>query len=144
MNCCTNCFNDKEIIGFIFTNSTAKGTCDFCATIDVPLVDARELEEMFQPIIALFRTVARLDIAVPEKKLLRQKVQDMWNFFRLPEANHQQLLVAILRDSIPANDPVLNEPVEIEVLFNPALMATYTKKNGRILQKKLNIKTDFF
>jgi hypothetical protein len=144
MNCCTNCFNDKEIIGFIFSNSTEKGTCDFCTASDVPLVDARELEELFQPVISLFKTVASIGVAVPEERQLHQKMQDIWSLFKLPEPSHQSLLTAILSDSISAGDPLLNEPVEIEVLFNPDLAGDVHEKKWENFAEEIKFKNRFF
>lgn len=119
MNCCTQCFTDKEIIGFILTNTTETGVCDFCAQTNVPVIDARELEEQFLQVVSVFKPVADLGIAVQEEKLLRQKLQEIWNIFNLPEIQQQVLLSTILSGSIPADDRLLVEAVELEVLVNP-------------------------
>src|SRR5580693_2830908 len=115
MNCCTNCFNDKEIIGFIFSNSTEKGDCDFCDGKDLQLIDARELEELFQPIIALFKKISELGITVIEEKLIHQKVQETWKIFKIADdIVLKALFASIVSDSLPADAPLLNSPVEIE------------------------------
>lgn len=142
MNCCTNCFDDKEIIGFILSNSTETGKCDLCGTTNVNLINPRELGEQFLPVISVFKTIGELGITVSEEKLLRQKLQDTWNIFRLPEDRHQVILAAILSDSFPDNDPLLTQPVELEVMVNPTLagaiheqkwdsFANEIKKNNR-------------
>lgn len=145
MKCCVHCFSDKEIIGFIYSNSTETGDCDGCAAKGVELIDARELEELFQPVISLFKPIAVLGITVLEEQCLHQKIQDSWKVFNLPdESTTKKLLTAIVANSISANDQLLNEPVEIELLFKPGAVADVHEKNGKVLQKKLNLKTAFF
>jgi hypothetical protein len=145
MNCCTNCFNDKEIIGFIYSNSTESGNCDFCGTTATQIIDARELEELFQPVSLLYKTVAELRIVVAEEKLLHQKIQETWNIFRLKEDKVvRRLLSAILQDAMPPNSPLLNEPVEIEVLFNPALSTDLHEKKWENFAEEIKYKNRFF
>jgi hypothetical protein len=145
MNCCTNCFNDKEIIGFIYLYSTEKGDCDFCDAVNTEIIDPRELEEQFQPIISLFKPITDLGIAVPEERLLHQKVQDIWKIFKLPnEAAVNSLLNAILADSIPNADPLLNSAVEIEVLFSSALPGDEHEKKWENFAEEIKYKNRFF
>lgn len=144
MNCCTNCFKDKEIIGFIDT-SMETGNCDYCGSTDIKIIDARELEELFQPLIALFKTIASLGIAVSEENLLHQKIQEVWNIFKLPEeSSRQALLIAILADSIPANDSLFTKPVEIEILLSPTLAGDIHEKKWENLAEEIKYKNRFF
>jgi len=145
MNCCTNCFNDKEIIGFIFSNSTEKGNCDFCTGKDVQIIDARELEELFQPIIALFKTITDLGITVPKEKLIHQKIQENFAIFKLhDDFSIKALLTAIVSDSLPADHPLLNLPVEIEIMFDPAFSTDAHEKKWETFANEIKYNNRFF
>ncbi|MGI8583944.1 MAG: RES family NAD+ phosphorylase [Chitinophagaceae bacterium] len=145
MNCCTNCFNDKEIIGFIYSNSTESGNCDCCGSTATQIIDARELEELFQPVISLFKPIAELGIVVTEEKLMHQKIQEVWKIFKLPDDHTvKTLLTTILSDIIPHTDPLLNLPVEIEVLFSSTLAGDLHEKKWDNFAKEIKYKNRFF
>ncbi len=78
MNCCVNCFNDKELIGFIYSNSTEQGDCNFCNSKDTQVIDCRELQELFQPITLLFKTELELGIVISRGKLMHQKISILY------------------------------------------------------------------
>lgn len=144
MKCCVNCFNDKEVIGFIYSNATETGDCDCCSAKAVRLIDARELEELFQPVVSLFKPVSVLGLKVPEEKYLHQKIQDSWNVFKLPEAGIKDLLAAIVAGSIPDGDPLLNEAVEIELLYKPGAAADVHEKKWENFAEEIKFKNRFF
>jgi hypothetical protein len=145
MNCCTNCFNDKELIGFIIEYSTEKGTCDFCVATDVQLIDTRELGELFQPLLDLFKTIGELSITVAEEKLFHQKVQELWKIFKdSDDASIKKILVSILSDIVPETDPLLTLPVEIAVLFDPALATDLHEKKWENFAEEIKYKNRFF
>jgi hypothetical protein len=144
MDCCINCFNDKEIIGFIYSNSTRIGNCAFCGNDGVDLIDAIELEELFQPLISLFKTVVELNINVPVGREMHQKIQDVWNVFKLPEDRSKVLLSSILADIIPGDSVLLNSSVEIEVFFSPALAGDLHEKKWENFADEIRSKNRFF
>lgn len=145
MKCCTNCFNDKEIIGFILSNSTETGNCLLCNMTNVSLVEARELEELFQPVLFLFKTIKELGISVPVEKTIYQKIQDNWNIFRLsdPKRGHD-LLCAIVSGLIPHTDSLLNEPVEIEAMFKSGLISDIHEKKWENFAEEIKFKNRYF
>ncbi|HEY8688300.1 MAG TPA: RES family NAD+ phosphorylase [Chitinophagaceae bacterium] len=145
MNCCTNCFTDKEIIGFILSNSTEIGNCDFCDSKDVQIIDARELEESFQPIIALFKPVADLGVIITEEKLLYENIQERWKIFKLPTPQLiKKLLSEIFSSSFSENDVLFNSPVEIELLFNQQLVFDFHEKKWENFAEEIKYKNRFF
>jgi len=118
MNCCDNCFNDKEIKGFIFSNSTQTDKCDFCNTENANVIDPRELEELFQPVINLFRPIGALYIKGPQPMLLHERIQKQWKIFNFSDLGIiKRLLAEIVSGLYQEKDLFLNSPVEIEVLF---------------------------
>jgi hypothetical protein len=122
MNCCDNCFKDTEIKGFIFSNSIQPGKCDFCQAEDANIIDPRELEELFQPVINLFRPIKGLSIKVPQPKLLHERLQEQWKIFNFSDLSIiKRLLAEIVSGLYPERDPLLNSPVEIGVLFQKSL-----------------------
>lgn len=54
MNCCTSCFKDYNFIGHIESYKISNGTCDFCESSNVSLLDCSELADFIQPYISLF------------------------------------------------------------------------------------------
>lgn len=52
--CCSNCFIDIEIKSFINSNSFKIGTCDFCSTEDIELVETSELEDLFFGLLEIY------------------------------------------------------------------------------------------
>lgn len=144
MNCCINCFNDPEVTGFIRSNSTATGACDFCGSTGVQLVNTVELEELFQPIALCFKTCATLGI--PDSgRLMHQKIQDTWKMFRNPdEAVNKNLLGEIINHIIPAGDPLLESSVEIAVLTAPGLAGDVHEQKWENFATEIKSKNRFF
>lgn len=144
MTCCNNCFADKEIIGFIFSNSTATGICQTCGTAGAYLVDARELEESFQPVINLFKPVSQIGIVVTAPKLLQEKFQENWKTFRLPMPAASNLLKSIMADSLSPGDLIFTEAVEIEQLFTPSLAGDIHEKKWESFADEIKTRNRFF
>src|SRR5690242_12265319 len=145
MKCCTNCFHDKEIIGFILSNSTEKGDCTWCNSSDVSLVEARELEELFEPVVFLFKTIKELGVSVPVEKTIFHKIQDNWNIFRLPDPAHgQALLCDIVSALLPSTDPLLNEPVEIEAMYKLGAISDIHEKKWENFAEEIKFKNRYF
>jgi hypothetical protein len=129
MYCCSNCFTDTELIGFIFSNTTETATCDFCGTENTKVIDPRELEELFQPIISLFKPVSEIGIKVTEGRLFHEKIQDNWHIFRIPDLNViKQLVSTILSGIYKEDDSFLNDPVEITILSKLNTAEIHEKK----------------
>lgn len=145
MYCCTNCFTDKEIIGFIYSNSTEVGNCPFCKSTNVQLIDARELEELFQPIISLFKPISFLGIKVEDEKHLYQKIQETWKIFNSAyDIDIRDMLVTIFSDSLPSDDPLLNEAVEIELHYKAGVVADVHEKKWENFAEEIKFKNRYF
>lgn len=54
MNCCPNCFNDEFISNVVSQLSESIGSCEFCKSTKVSLIDASLLGDYFQPIFDLY------------------------------------------------------------------------------------------
>ncbi|PZR39051.1 MAG: hypothetical protein DI538_07895 [Azospira oryzae] len=145
MKCCDKCFNDQELIGFILTNSTEKGNCECCQTPDVFLIDARELEELFQPVVYAFKTLHDLGITVPIEKRLFQKIQDTWKIFRIQDLDlAENLFFEIIVGIFPAGHAMLTEPVEIEALYRSDLSSDTHEKKWESFAAEIKSKNRFF
>ncbi len=118
MNCCANCFKDREVKGFIFSNSLGRGTCDYCGSTDADLIDARELEEMFLPVVGIYKTVSELGITATDKRNLHKHLQSDWNIFNLSSVRlRNNLLQDIMSGTFPPSHPIFKEPVEIAAIY---------------------------
>ena len=70
---CKNCFSDKEIRGFIISQSTI-GVCEFCKTENVEVININELYDFFKELIDNFQ--------VKESgESLLNKIQGNWSLF---------------------------------------------------------------
>jgi len=53
---CSNCFADKDIIGFINAQSPSIGKCDFCNLSNVQIVDIEFFYDFFQELLENFKS----------------------------------------------------------------------------------------
>ena len=51
MYCCPSCFQHPTVIEFIASNSEATGVCDFCKSVDQPLILGTSLTSLFEPLL---------------------------------------------------------------------------------------------
>lgn len=122
MKCCINCFNDQELTGFFLSNSTKIGTCDFCNSENVELLDPREFEEKFQQLIQIYELLDESEVEKENPDLLHRKIQLEWGIFNssFDTKTHNNLLKAILKDQYEKENPIFTDPVERKSEFlNP-------------------------
>ena len=144
MTCCPNCFNDTELKGFIFTSTTV-GNCDTCGSTGVKLIDAKELEEMFKPVIDSFKTRAELGLPAGIGDMIDVRIQSVWNVFNIPDpAKVRELLVEIVSDIKPSTDPILNESVEIEALVRTPATAVLHQEKWERFANEIKTKNRYF
>ncbi|MFT8809070.1 RES family NAD+ phosphorylase [Gluconobacter sp.] len=93
--CCPECFGDVGLRGNIIPSLKSKqGTCSFCGTLNVPLVEPSQLADVFGALINIYE---RND----DGKLLVEWLKDDWNLFDHPAmdvAHAKELLSEILDD----------------------------------------------
>ncbi len=70
---CKNCFEDKELIGFITSQNTI-GNCNCCEKLEVEVIPIEELYDFFKELIENFQTN-------PSGEGLISKIQDNWSLF---------------------------------------------------------------
>jgi len=100
MEVCPNCFNDKELSGFI-SSSVKIGTCGICRSHDVRLLDIVELLDFFQELVNNFQTSAG------GTKLISIIRKD-WKFFK-----SDQIAVEILNNVLPNLSTDIKFPEEL-------------------------------
>lgn len=93
--CCPECFDDRWLRSdHIPSLSVETGTCGFCGTADVPLVDPAALANEFESLVNVYE----LD---PAGRTLVEWMKEDWQLFpdaKLDEAHASQLLGEILDD----------------------------------------------
>jgi hypothetical protein len=93
--CCPECFGDRWLRSdHIPSKSTERGTCGFCGTEDVPLVEPNVLGAEFESLVNVYE----LD---PDGKTLVEWMKEDWQLFpdaKLDDARASQLLGEILDD----------------------------------------------
>jgi len=81
MNCCEDCFLDTELKGFIYSNSTVSGDCDYCGKIGTNLINPREFEEKFSLLVNIYDNIEQSDRRDLNPNSLHVKIQSEWNVF---------------------------------------------------------------
>lgn len=119
MPCCTECFIDLEAKGFILTQSTAFGTCDYCRSGDVPLIDPGELEDLFYHILNSYQNhpTALLSLGVDNPVRMHEHIVQFWpNLFSailLDSGKVEALLIDIAGNLHVTNPNLFSDPVEM-------------------------------
>lgn len=94
MNCCSNCFLDSEIIGFINYNSNNVGNCDFCNSNQVSLVNTKELQGQFTDLFDIY--LINKEEGLPSIEVF----QNDWNIFKISDSNTINALVTSIIDDL--------------------------------------------
>ncbi len=93
--CCPDCFADRGLRKNIFPSLGAtRGTCGFCGSVDVDLVEPQQLVTVFQPLIDVYEPE-------PNGKLLVEWMKEDWQLFthpRMDTAHAKELLSEIFDD----------------------------------------------
>lgn len=76
MNCCSNCFNDSFLETIIMRKSKALDNCDFCQVQNTPIINTKELNDIFQPLLDLY------EITDESGKPIAQLLKNDWVLFR--------------------------------------------------------------
>jgi hypothetical protein len=143
MNCCSNCFVDKEIKGFILSNSTNIGDCDFCHSLHVQIIDCKELDEMFEPIISLF-TIVDEDHDDSDLNQLHSKIRENWNIFNIDPLSCRQLLISILENIYPSEHPLFSRNVKLKISGGEGALADIHMAKWENFANEIKFKNRFF
>ncbi len=97
MNCCSNCFSEKELINNITQTAESRSQCDYCNATGALVVDVRTLSELFRPILALYKEDKQSNNNIAS--LLQKK----WAIFNVDTRTATRLLIDMFSDetSIP-------------------------------------------
>jgi hypothetical protein len=109
MNCCTDCFSDKELIAFIYSNSNTNGSCEFCGARNVDTISSQELQDQF---VSLF------DIYSIDKDGINlvTALQDDWKIFKINDVNKINSLLFSIVDGLDDHyTELLNSNVSISI-----------------------------
>ena len=86
MHCCPNCFSDRFLQAHIKAVSNKKGTCSFCKTDNINLIEPEELIDRFDPLLNLYEKN-------DDGKPLNTLIEEDWSIFRIQGHKTQQNLL---------------------------------------------------
>lgn len=92
MFCCSACFKNQEVRSTVEEISQTTGECNYCGASDVKIIDAREIVELFQPVINLYEVSENGD------KMLHEVLQLEWDLFNLDPNTTRNLIFDIFSD----------------------------------------------
>ncbi|PKD43696.1 RES family NAD+ phosphorylase [Rhodohalobacter barkolensis] len=146
MNCCSNCFDDIELTGFITSNSVKSGDCDYCSKTNTSLINPREFEEKFISLIDIYEPVKGEVEGDISPDLIHKKIQDDWSIFNgdISANVHQSLLKEILSSSFKANDRLFSEPYELRVILHKLEEADSLEKEWEAFANEIKTNNRFF
>lgn len=127
MPCCLKCFNDPEAQGFIESQSSIIGTCNYCNSEDVPLIDPGDMEELLYYIFNSYQNYpnANLSLGVDDPVMIHDHIPLFWpNLFNtalLDSAKREQLIFDIAGELSIKNPLLLTEPVEMKCFLDSGI-----------------------
>ncbi len=109
MNCCTDCFSDNELKGFVYSNSNTNGACDFCEKDNTETINPQELQDQFVPLLDIY--------SIDEEGTdIVSALQKDWNIFKIEDhAKIKELLIAIFTGLEEDYTEILNSNVSISI-----------------------------
>lgn len=146
MHCCTNCFSDIELVGFIHTNFIENGTCDYCESSNVPLLNPREFEEKFISLTNIYESIADQDREDLTPDLFPIKIQDDWSIFSedLDSKSRLALLKEILSGSFDDDHELFTQNYELKVLLHDLEEADTLEEEWELFADEIKTKNRFF
>ncbi|MBL8905686.1 MAG: RES domain-containing protein, partial [Rhizobiales bacterium] len=114
--CCAECFDDRGLRkNIIPSKNPFRGTCSFCGSADVELVEPHELSDVFELLVNAYAPD-------PNGKLLVEWMKEDWQLFTHPRmdiAHAKELLSEILDDGdIPRSKFSPSTFFKGEILFH--------------------------
>ncbi|MDE1206043.1 RES domain-containing protein [Tenacibaculum larymnensis] len=109
MNCCTDCFLDKELKGFVYSNSNIVSICDFCGKQETETINTQELQEQF---------ISLLNIYVVDEngQDIVSTLQSDWGIFKIDDPKIiKKLLEAILDGLEEDYSRFLNSKIRLSI-----------------------------
>lgn len=97
MYCCSNCFSDEFLKRHIVANKTKIGKCSFCNTDNTPLIEPKNLFNLFELLLGMYEEDEK---GIP----LDELIQSDWDIFKVENALIRQKLLK----KISSNDILLN------------------------------------
>lgn len=107
MNCCENCFKDVDTRGFIKSNSTQKGDCDYCGTTSTEIMPAVELYDNFQELYSAYIIPTNTSLIPVEELMLLHQHFINWQIFSDLEPDIIKRLVLDIGTPIATDNPEL-------------------------------------
>lgn len=132
MNCCAKCFQDREIIGYIDTNATQSGNCDFCNESNTSIIPAVELYDLFQELFISYAVPDTAEEIDNEELLFLHEHLIRWNLFRIKDPVIVQGLVQAIGSQLHSEMPALFvSRVVPQILLDP----TYKDREREFIDK---------
>jgi hypothetical protein len=146
MNCCSNCFVDIELKGFINSNSMKTGDCDFCKTLNTPVINPREFEEKFISLVEIYEPVVGEINEDLSPNLIHKKIQEDWSIFndKIDANTHQKLLKEILSSSFNNDDELFTSSHELRVIIHKLEEAESLEKEWESFANEIKTNNRFF
>jgi hypothetical protein len=77
-HCCPACFGDPGLSQDIIPSRSARqGTCDYCGTTDMPLVEPQQLINEFEILVSIYEPA-------DTGKTLAERLKEDWKLFSHP------------------------------------------------------------
>jgi hypothetical protein len=124
MNCCSQCFLDPSLKKIIVSLSEKNGVCDFCESVETPLVTCETLSESFEQLFELYSPYPHAEgsLKIEEPFLLYQHLDTYWaklfNRDLLDDKLIKFLVDNIGRGGDIYSEALFQEPVEFSYIVD--------------------------
>lgn len=135
-NCCPECFGDHHLRDQVFPfREAGAGNCDYCGSLDVPVLTPSALAEWFTPLISVYEPH-------DEGKSLVDWMKKDWQLFshpRMDDAHAKELLADILDDGEVVRGRFIPSPL----YRSEALMRWETLRDEMMYQNRWFLDVSF-
>jgi hypothetical protein len=116
MNCCTECFYDKEIKAII-AGQKQKGPCDICGKTNVFVCDINyeAIQTNFKILIDVYTPIT--DSINSNNNFLKNALLDRWHIFNLNPEQVQTFLKSLFPNEYENNRQLFEKPVQVNQIL---------------------------
>ncbi|MDR9399740.1 MAG: RES family NAD+ phosphorylase [Salibacter sp.] len=122
------------------------GDCDFCRTLNTPVINPREFEEKFIALVEIYEPViGEIDDDL-SPNLIHKKIQEDWSIFNdeIDADTHQLLLKEILSSSFNNDEELFTSPHELRVILHKLEEAESLEKEWESFSNEIKTNNRFF
>lgn len=133
MNCCIDCFSDKQV-RIIIDSFNQEGNCDFCGKKNVkiyPVTGNGDIEELLGSVIDVYSVAG----SYADGKMLNTALYEDWAIFAVTPDTIQELIVALCAAHFGEEPQLFSSPVLIPECHDDAYLSEFSITRSKSWQE---------